>query len=226
MPFVERRRFGGRPRRGRSLALVVLVLVAAWIHRNRLESSKSGRSAGAPTIDAPAVDATSTPVEAAARVGPCAVTKVVDGDTLHVRMPDAAGTDERIRLLRINTPERGHPGYERATAALLALVGGKSVELEWEKPGVPARDDFGRLLAYVWVGDGDDARLVNLELMRQGFTRFFTKYGEGRRAGEFRAAETAAQTANAGLWSADGWNSADERAAPAPKTKAKAKRQH
>jgi micrococcal nuclease len=135
------------------------------------------------------------------RVGPCDVTRVVDGDTLHARIAGSPTPDEKIRLLRINTPERDEPGCERATAALMALVAGGRVELEWEKPQAE-RDEYGRLLAYVWVGE----TLVNLELVRQGFTRFFTKYGTGRYADRFRAAEDEALAARRGLWSEDGWN--------------------
>jgi micrococcal nuclease len=138
----------------------------------------------------------------AGRVGPCEVLRVVDGDTLHVRIPGSPTPDEKVRLLRINTPERDEPGYERATAALMALVAGGRVELEWERPDGAERDEFGRLLAYVWTGE----RLVNLELVRQGWTRFFTKYGTGRCAERFRAAEEEARAAKRGLWSADGWN--------------------
>lgn len=136
------------------------------------------------------------------RVGPCAVERVVDGDTIHVRIPGSPTPDEKIRLLRINTPERVESGYERATAAMMALVTGREVELEWERPDAAERDEYGRLLAYVWVGE----TLVNVELVRQGFTRFFTKYGTGRYADRFRAAEEEARAAKRGLWSDQGWN--------------------
>ncbi|HET6163270.1 MAG TPA: thermonuclease family protein [Planctomycetota bacterium] len=139
---------------------------------------------------------------AGARTGPYEVLRVVDGDTLHVRIPGSPTPDERVRLLRVNTPERGQPGYERATACLIALTADRRVELEWERPGVAERDEYGRLLAYVHAG----GVLVNEELVRQGFSRFFTKYGGGRLADRFRAAEEEARAARRGLWTAGGFN--------------------
>jgi micrococcal nuclease len=84
----------------------------------------------------------------------------------------------------------------------MALVAGGRVELEWERPEAAERDEYGRLLAYVWKGE----TLVNLELVRQGWTRFFTKYGTGRYAGRFEAAEEEARAAKRGLWTDAGWN--------------------
>jgi endonuclease YncB( thermonuclease family) len=81
------------------------------------------------------------------------VTRVVDGDTLEV-----AGVG-RVRVIGIDTPERGECGYEQAAADMAALVLGERVQLV---PG--ARDDadrYGRLLRYVEV-DGADAGLALL----------------------------------------------------------------
>ena len=129
------------------------------------------------------------------------VTRVVDGDTIRVLY---RGTDESVRLLRIDTPERGQPGFEEATAALRRLVGGREVVLEFETPGVEERDRYGRLLAYVFpvVGDtaavarlstgrlgGTDSMNVNVEMVRLGHSRFWTEYGRGRYACDFEAAE-------------------------------------
>ena len=150
----------------------------------------------------PLADPAAAEADAGAHTGPYEVLRVVDGDTLHVRIPGSPTPDERVRLLRVNTPERGQPGYERATACLIALTAGKRVELEWERSGVAERDEYGRLLAYVHAG----GVLVNEELVRQGFSRFFTKYGGGRLADRFRAAEEEARAARRGLWTAGGFN--------------------
>jgi endonuclease YncB( thermonuclease family) len=144
-------------------------------------------------------------LEAGEPVGPFRVVHVVDGDTIDVADYDFAGErspKERIRLLRIDTPERGQPGYERATAAMKALVEGRDVTLVFEQPGRPDHDVYHRLLAYVFLGELD----VDLEMVRRGWTRFHVKFGEGRFAEQFRAAEDEARAKNAGLWSAEGWN--------------------
>ena len=172
--------------------VVVALLVGLYLARDRLRPLR-------PSFADPAAAAEAG---GGARTGPYEVLRVVDGDTLHVRIPGSPTPDERVRLLRVNTPERGKPGYERATACLIALTAGKRVELEWERSGVAERDEYGRLLAYVHA----DGALVNEELVRQGFSRFFTKYGGGRLADRFRAAEEEARVAKRGLWTADGFN--------------------
>ena len=121
------------------------------------------------------------------------VVRVVDGDTIRVLYE---GRDEPVRLLCIDTPERGESGFEEATEAMRGLVEDREVVLEFERPGEPERDRYGRLLAYVFV----DGRNVNVEMVRLGWTPFWTKYGEGRLAAEFREAETEAKAENRGLW--------------------------
>ena len=91
---------------------------------------------------------------------------VVDGDTVDVRID---GRTERVRLIGINTPETKDPrrpvecyGPEASALTTLLLPAGTGVRLERD---VEARDDYGRLLAYVRRSDG---LFVNLELARQG----------------------------------------------------------
>lgn len=83
------------------------------------------------------------------------VTAVVDGDTIEV-------DGRRVRLIGMDTPEVGACGYDEATAAMTALVGGQPVTLT----AVEGRDDadrYGRLLRYVDVA-GVDAGLREIEL--------------------------------------------------------------
>ena len=127
------------------------------------------------------------------RPQPGQVIRVVDGDTIVVYYD---GRQESVRLLRIDTPERGQKGYREATEALRALVGGRVVELAFEDPGRKKRDAYGRLLAYVLVDD----RNANVEMVRLGWSTFWTKFGAGRLAAEFRRAEREARAAGRGLW--------------------------
>jgi micrococcal nuclease len=71
------------------------------------------------------------------------VVKVVDGDTIHVRVGDRM---ERVRYIGVNAPELGQPGGREATEANRKLVEGQPVNLELD---IQDRDRYGRLLAYV-----------------------------------------------------------------------------
>jgi endonuclease YncB( thermonuclease family) len=123
--------------------------------------------------------------------------RVVDGDTAIIKYAAAGPTEERLRFLRIDAPERGEPGFAEATAALKKLLGDGPVRIEFEEPGVLKRDNFGRLLVYVFNERGQN---VNVELVRLGWSLFQTKYGEGRLAVEFRNAQAEASHAMRGLW--------------------------
>lgn len=121
------------------------------------------------------------------------VVRIVDGDTIRVRYE---GRDEPVRLLCIDTPERGKPGFGAAAVAMRGLVEGRAVVLEFERQGEMERDRYGRLLAYVFV----DGRNVNVEMVRLGLTPFWTKYGRGRYAEDFEIAEAEAKAEKRGLW--------------------------
>jgi micrococcal nuclease len=125
------------------------------------------------------------------------VLRVIDGDTLVARLEGAeVERKETIRLLNVNTPEKDQPGFGEASEALKALVRGGTIALEFAEPNVEKRDGFGRLLAFVLA----DGKNVNVEMMRQGWTKLYTKYGKGRLHERFVAAEAEARDAKRGLW--------------------------
>ena len=70
------------------------------------------------------------------------------------------------------------------------MVDRQRVRLEWENRDKLQRDRFGRLLAYIFVGDKN----INIEMVRLGHSKFYTKYGKGRYAKDFMAAEKEART--------------------------------
>lgn len=87
------------------------------------------------------------------------VTRVIDGDTIDVRI----GTEVyRVRYVGVNTPERDEPCYDGATAANAALVDDRVVTLVRD---VSDTDRYGRLLRYVYVGDV----FVNAQLVADGY---------------------------------------------------------
>ena len=126
---------------------------------------------------------------------PCELIQVVDGDTIKVKLDNKYVF---VRFLRINTPEKKMWGCQEATDTLRAFLDGKHISLEFEEPGVPAKDAYYRLLAYVYA----DNKNINIEMVRSGWTSFWTKFGEGKYAGEFMAAQQEAERAQRGLWGA------------------------
>ena len=126
---------------------------------------------------------------------------MVDGDTIHVLLD---GREEKIRLLRVNTPESVHPDKKQnvpmgKTASDYAKhrLDGQSVFLEYEVPGKAERDKYHRLLAYVVLADGTN---FNLELVERGLSSFYTPFGRGKYADAFKEAEKRARDAGLGIW--------------------------
>ena len=132
------------------------------------------------------------------------VVKVVDGDTLDVEI---GGRRERVRLLGIDTPEvyvdAGGVaecfGPEASAFAAELLAEGTSVRLERDVVG---RDDYGRLLAYVYRVD--DGSMVNEVIIRQGYAKPLIIEPNGTFADRLVAAATAAEDDDLGLWAACG----------------------
>ena len=122
------------------------------------------------------------------------VTRIVDGDTIELE------TGVKIRYLMVNAPETtsGHNdcfGTEAVTFNT-DLVLGKTVELSYD---VECEDRFGRTLAYVTV-DGVE---VNSRMLERGYACLLHIPPDGdARLAEFKALESAAKTANRGLWGA------------------------
>ena len=124
------------------------------------------------------------------------VLRVVDGDTITVRLGDRV---ESVRYIGVNTPEVHHPrrgeepGGREASAVNRELVAGKQVRLELD---VQARDRHGRMLAYVWIGDV----MVNAELVRLGYAQVMTIPPNVRHQALFVKLQRDAREARRGLW--------------------------
>jgi len=128
------------------------------------------------------------------------VTRIVDGDTIHV---DLDGTDETVRYIGVDTPESVKPGTpvqcfaKKASAFNARLVEGEDVKLRFD---VERHDRYGRLLAYVYrAGDG---LFVNAELVRRGYARTLTVPPNVRFAERFARLQREAREARRGLWRA------------------------
>lgn len=135
--------------------------------------------------------------------GPYPVTRVVDGDTIHVQTPNG---DVTVRLIGIDTPETVAPGRPvacfgpEATAEARRLMDGRSVYLEPDS-SQDAVDKYGRTLAYVWLTPTDS---INFDLVADGFAKEYLYRTPYHHHDAFVAAQASAQAVGRGLWSACG----------------------
>ena len=134
------------------------------------------------------------------------VVAVLDGDTVVV---EGVGT---VRYVGIDTPELHHPRRPverfaaRATTINRRLVLGRAVRLETD---VEPRDAYGRLLAYVYVGEV----MVNAEMVRRGAAEQYPFPPNTRHRAMFARLEARAMREGRGQWGpAEGgppWGRAD-----------------
>lgn len=125
------------------------------------------------------------------------VTRIIDGDTIEVRINDARFT---VRYIGIDAPEtKGTPAQtclsRQATAANKALVLGKTLRLERD---VSEFDKYNRLLRYAYLPDGT---LVNEKLVLDGFALTATYPPDVKYVEVLAAAQQQARDGKAGLWS-------------------------
>ena len=143
----------GRLLRGRSLALVIVALLAAlaW-------ESGALRLLGD--------DGTAVAQQATGTTGERfrgRITRIVDGDTFWM---DSAPV--RIRVWALDAPEIGQPGGDAATEAMRQLTADR--ELECLTRDI---DRFGRIVAQCWLPDGRD---ITAAMIASGTAREFCRF--------------------------------------------------
>ncbi len=121
------------------------------------------------------------------------VKRVIDGDTVELE------SGQTLRYIGMDTPETHHPlkGQEcfgqEASQRNRELVEGKLVRLEKD---ISETDRYGRLLRYVWVDD----RLINQQLVEEGFALAASFPPDIAKQDIFRQAELTAKNQTHGLW--------------------------
>jgi micrococcal nuclease len=124
------------------------------------------------------------------------VVEVIDGDTIKVTVQ---GRIETVRYIGIDSPETNHPtkglesGGREASEVNRQLVARQQVRLELD---VQERDRYGRLLAYVYVGD----QMINAELVRRGYAQATTVPPNVRYQDQFVKVQREAREQKRGLW--------------------------
>lgn len=171
-------------RRRGTIILVIVLALAALGYLELPGTDHSRQDEGPPTAATPGATVVAE------------VLRIVDGDTAVVAID---GRQERLRYIGIDTPESVQSGKpvecfgREASRRNAELVSGRMVRLEI---GLEPRDRYGRLLAYVWIGD----RLVNEEMLRDGYATSLTIPPNDRYAARFNRLQAQAERARKGLW--------------------------
>lgn len=141
--------------------------------------------------------------QAAIRIVTGTVSKVSDGDSIHITTPEQ--TKFKVRLYGIDAPETpkinhrtgkvnkpGQPYGEESWKALEDKVMGKQVKMD-----ILDIDKYKRMVGMIWHDD----RNINLEMVREGYAEAFIEYLKPPYRTEFLEAEQEAKSAKRGIWS-------------------------
>ena len=122
------------------------------------------------------------------------VKKVIDGDTVKIT------NGENVRLIGIDTPEinwdKGTAdfyGYKALNYTKSSLLNEK-IYLEYDKE---KRDDYGRLLAYIYLENGV---LFNMKLVAEGYAHLMTVEPNTKYLNQFKNSVINARTERRGIW--------------------------
>ena len=139
------------------------------------------------------------------------VTRVVDGDTVHVSINSR---DETVRMIGVNTPETHHPSKPvghygpEAEKFTRSQLDGKQI---WVQKDVQERDKYGRLLAYIWLEqpafDSESevrAKMYNAKLLLDGYAQVMTIPPNVKYADLFVKLQREAREGGRGLWGGGG----------------------
>ncbi len=136
-------------------------------------------------LAAPAVGSPATAQESAR------VKQVYDGDTILLE------DGRKVRYLGINAPEYREPFYLKAKRFNESLVLNREIRLEFDQERA---DAYGRLLAYVYVGD----QLVNARIVHEGLAHAFFIGPVRKHDALFLETQEQARRRRAGIWSSGG----------------------
>lgn len=114
------------------------------------------------------------------------VVGVTDGDSLTLLVN---GLEQvKVRLAEIDAPEHDQPFGQRSKQSLSELIYNRLVTVKvWD------RDDYGRTVGVVWIGD----RNVDAEQVRRGMAWVYRQFAK---TGDLYRLEAEAKQARRGLW--------------------------
>jgi micrococcal nuclease len=122
------------------------------------------------------------------------VREIIDGDTIRAHW-DAGGITLDIRLVGVNTPEKGEIGSKESTAWIAKQIYGREVEIKIDPKN--RRDIYDRVLGTIFY-EGEN---INLKEIEEGWA-FYYRYERNKfmNESEYAAAEEKAKKNKKGIW--------------------------
>lgn len=115
------------------------------------------------------------------------VKRVIDGDTIILK------NDTRVRLIGIDTPEKGECYYKKAKKKLRKLIKGKKVKLKYDED---KWDKYDRKLAYIYKGK----KFINKYMVVAGYAEVMIVSPNDKRETALRKAQERAKDRDRGIW--------------------------
>lgn len=126
------------------------------------------------------------------------VISVTDGDTFKINYN---GKETKVRLIGVDTPESVHPDISKnteygkeASNYTKSLIENKTVKLEFD---VSQTDKYGRLLAYVYLENGE---MLNEKLLEEGYAQVATYAPNVKYVEKFEQLQKQARENKVGFW--------------------------
>lgn len=130
------------------------------------------------------------------------VVRVINGDSIDLLF---RGQERRLVLIGLDAPDVARALStsecfgDESLARAAEVLSGVEIFLEFD-PRLGNEDRFGRLMAYVWLPDG---QMFNLMMLAEGYTREHSFMRPYAYQDHFKQAEQDARDHNLGLWSSD-----------------------
>ncbi len=119
------------------------------------------------------------------------IDQIIDGDTFLLE------NGEIVRMLGIDAPERGQPGYDISRWFLYYVTEGENIRLERDEKETD-KDDYGRLLRYVFLEKNQ--KMINELMLYLGLADFRYLSREAKYFHELEKAAKEAEEKKHGLW--------------------------
>lgn len=130
------------------------------------------------------------------------INKIIDGDTIKVSIN---GKLENIRLLLVDAPEikQDHPYSKEAKYFVEERL--SDDDYIYVEQDVEKKDKYGRILGYVHHMDNGELKMLNKELVEEGFARVGYIYDSKKHLDMLNNSQEIAKNKGLNIWSREGY---------------------